>query len=109
MLVVESFSMVSTFIYEVSIGLIGLGFSGVFLFYLDEARDWEFKKLFYKFSAALALLSVMILSQVVEESWNVLEVGGLTLPPPHVLFEAAVLAYLVTGLADLARLELAED
>lgn len=96
--------MASVIFYEVALGLIGLFFSIIFLYVLDKERYWDFKRPFYKFTAALTFMSVLVITQIIEQTWTVYSFRGIYFPPLHVIFEALVMGFLISGLWGLMNL-----
>ena len=94
-------NMVELIYYEIAVGLGGLFTSIFFLTVLNQNSHWEWRKIAYKFTAALTFFSIRTLTQVLGRTWDVIEVGGMNFPPLNVLFEAIVLGFLVSGLWDI--------
>lgn len=94
--------------YQIGVGLGGLFTSAFFLFILSQNPDWEWRRLAFKFTAALTFFSVSTLTQIIEETWQVISFYGVSFPPLNVFFEATILAFLVSGLWDIWTRELDE-
>ena len=97
----EKFSVTNLVYYEVAVGIAGLFVSGLFLSILNQNSDWHWRKIAYKFTAALTFFSISILSQVLSATWEVINLGGMGLPPLNVIFESVIIAFMVSGLWDM--------
>lgn len=94
--------------YELGIGLGGLFASLFFLLILNQNSSWEWRRIAFKFTAALTVFSVSTLTQIIENTWEVISFYGIYFPPLNVFFEAIVLSFMVSGLWDIWNRNLEE-
>lgn len=86
--------------YVLAMGIGGLLVSGFFLFLLNRNRAWDYREIAFKFTAALTFFSTATLTEVLENTWNLLSVMGYTFPSMQVIFDALVLGFMISGLWD---------
>lgn len=72
-----------------------------FLTLLNQNQDWDLQIEAYKFTGALTFFSVYLFSQILDQTWEVLQIGSITLPSLNVFFEAIILSFLISGLWDI--------
>lgn len=87
--------------YEVGVGLAGLAASVFFLIVLDQNPNLKWRRIAFKFTAALTFFSVKVLTQILDKTWQVMSFYGINFPPLNVFFEAVVMAFMVSGLWEL--------
>lgn len=87
--------------YEIGVGLGGFVASMFFLLVLNQNPSWELRRITFKFTAALTFFSIKILTQILENTWEVISFYGFNFPPLNVFFEATVLAFMISGIWDL--------
>ena len=87
--------------YELGLGIAGLFASGMFLSILNQNDHWKWRKIAYKFTAALTFFSVNVISQILGSTWEVISLAGMGLPPLNVIFESIVMAFLISGIWDI--------
>ncbi|MFB6292285.1 MAG: hypothetical protein ABEI58_02720 [Candidatus Nanohaloarchaea archaeon] len=80
-------------------------FSLFFLWILDRSAGWKWQKITYKFTAALTLFCVSLMTQTIEQTWHVINFYGISIPPLQVWFEAIVGGFLISGIWDFLNLD----
>lgn len=93
--------MAELLFYEIGVGVGGLFASVFFLTVLNQNSHWQWRRIAFKFTAALTFFSINTLTQVLSNTWEVISYRGIHFPPLNVFFEAIVLAFLVSGLWDI--------
>lgn len=96
----------SVIYFVLAVGTAGLISSVLFLYVLDRKRSWPARKIAYKLTAGLTFFSVATLTEVLENTWSVFMLYGVTFPPIQVMFDALVLGFLISGLWDFYSLDL---
>ncbi len=87
--------------YEIGVGLLALFSSALFLAILNQNSHWQWRRIAYKFTAALTFFSVTILSRTISETWDPIGLAGIEFPPLQVIFEAVIIAFMISGLWDI--------
>jgi len=88
-------------IYEAAIGVTALLVSIFFLVVLNSNEGWKNEKIAYKFTAALTLMSVYMMTQVLEDTWRVFTWQGITFPSLQIVFEGVIIGFMASGLWDI--------
>jgi len=92
--------------YEIGVGLAGLFTSVFFLIVLNQNSHWDLRRVAFKLTAALTFFSVKVLTQILENTWEVISFYGFNFPPLNVFFEVTVLAFLLSGIWDIWNMNL---